>query len=110
MEFPMLVYKDGGPHQRKGGTFDYKPVRDEQQLDAALDQGWHESLLDAIEAPKPLAQAPQVPQTAPRSTDSTRRPTREELEQKATELGIPFGPRVSDRKLGEAIAAKLAGQ
>lgn len=100
MEFPRLVYKDGGPHQRKGGTFDYRPVHNEAELDAALEQGWHESVQDAI-APKPQAEPPQ-------STDSTRKPTRGELEQKATELGVPFGPRVSDRKLGEAIAAKLA--
>jgi hypothetical protein len=106
MEFPRLVYKDGGPHQRKGGTFDYRPVHNESEFDAALDQGWHESVLAAIEPPQP-APVPQVPQ-APQSTDNTRKPTREELEQKATELGIPFSPRVSDRKLGEAIAAKLA--
>lgn len=37
-----------------------------------------------------------------------RPPTREELEQQATELEIPFGPKTSDKKLAEAIDAKLA--
>lgn len=105
MEFPRLVYKDGGPHQRKGGTFDYRQVCDEQQMDAALDDGWHGSLPAALEANEKPTATP-----AARALDNSRRPTREELEQKATELGIPFGPRVSDRKLGESIAAKLAAQ
>lgn len=95
MEFPRLVYKDGGPHPRQGGTYSYQAVQDEQQLEAALDDGWHASLPAAVEAAR-LAKSDSKPAT------------RDELEQMATKLGVPFRPRVSDKKLREAIDAKLA--
>lgn len=103
MEFPRLVYKDGGPHQRKGGTYDYRPVHNESEFDAALSQGWHESVTDAL-APKPAE-----PIKPPPVSDDTRPPTREELMQKATELGIQFDGRTGDKKLAALIAEKLKG-
>lgn len=98
MEFPRLVYKDGGPNQRPGGSFSYQAVRNAEELKVAKDAGWHESMPAAVEAA-----------TAAKS-DGNKPPTRDELEQMATKLGIPFGPRVSDKKLREAIDAKLAAQ
>lgn len=97
MEFPMLVYKDGGPHQRQGGTFSHRPVHDAQEMEAALADGWHASLLAALEKPAEPVRQP----------EDAKPPTRDELEQKAKELDIPFSPRVSDKKLREAIEAKL---
>lgn len=40
--------------------------------------------------------------------DDNAPPTRAELEQKATELGVKFSPQLGDAKLAERIAAKLA--
>lgn len=97
MEFPTIVYRCPGDHQRPGGTFSYRPVEDEKQLAEALDAGWRLSLPDAI-APPPMP-APAEPADAA--------PTRAELEQKAKELGIKFDGRTGDSKLSALIAEKL---
>ena len=44
---------------------------------------------------------------APAEPKEDSKPTREELEQKATELGLKFDGRTSDRKLSDLIDAKL---
>ena len=100
MEFPTLVYKDGGPHQRPGGTFDYKRIVNESELAAALADGWFPTL---VEATQPAAVDPtEVP------PDDDAPPTREELETKARELGIKFDGRTSDKALLAKIEAALA--
>lgn len=48
-QFPALVYKNNGPHQRAGGTYDHKSVEDEAEFDASLTNGWFPSLPEAIE-------------------------------------------------------------
>ena len=93
MEFPTLVYKDGGPHQRPGGTYDYRSVIDEAGMAAALADGWHTSLSEAVH---PVHEA-----------DDNAPPTREELEAKATELGIKFDGRTSDKSLAAKIQSAL---
>lgn len=94
MEFPTLVYKDGGPHQRPGGTFDYKRIINDDQLTAALADGWFPTLAEA---------------TQPAAPDDDAPPTRDELETKARELGIKFDGRTGDKALLAKIEAALAG-
>lgn len=101
MEFPTLVYKDGGPHQRPGGTFDYKRIVNEDQLTDALADGW---FLTLVEATQPAAA--DLAEVAP---NDDAPPTREELETKARELGIKFDGRTSDKTLLSKIEAALAG-
>lgn len=96
MEFPTLVYKDGGPHQRPGGTFDYKRVVNESELAAALADGWFSTLIEATQ-----------PTIA--TSDDDAPPTRDELEAKARELGIKFDGRTGDKTLAAKIEAALAG-
>lgn len=48
-QFPALVFKNSGPHQRAGGTYDHKSVEDEAEFDVALSDGWFPSLPEAIE-------------------------------------------------------------
>ncbi len=81
-------------------------VRNEEELAAALADGWFEdpTEADAARPPEPAAETVE----ANAGEQSNKPPTRAELEQKATELGIPFKPQTSDKKLAEAIAAKLA--
>lgn len=114
MDFePTMVYKASGPHQRLGGTFDYKGVNTQEEFDAAIAAGWHATLDEAI-APK-VAQANQMETTGSQiraeipEPEPDVPPTRAELEQKATELGIKFDGRTGDKKLGELIAAALKG-
>lgn len=102
MDFePTIVYKPSGPHQRLGGTFDYKGVNTQEEFDAAIAAGWYATLDEAI-APRLAQSKSQVAADAP--------PTRAELEQKATELGLKFDGRTGDKKLGEMIAEALKGQ
>ena len=101
MEFPTLVYKNGGPHQRPGGTFDYKRIVNDDQLAAALADGW---FLTLVEATQPAEVDPtEVP------PDDDAPPTRDELETKARELGLKFDGRTSDKALLSKIEAALAG-
>ncbi len=48
------------------------------------------------------------PESEPESVDDEAAPTREELEAKATELGIRFDGRTKDKKLGQLIQDRLS--
>ena len=99
--FPTLVYKNKGPFQRPGGTFNYKPVTDEQGLTDALADGWFVSFEDAV--------TPKLEAKATDPVNDNAPPTRAELEAKATELGLKFDGRTGDKTLAERIEAALAG-
>jgi len=93
--FPTLVYRIPGIHQREGGTYSILGVTNQDAFDAALTDGWFETLPEAIESLNPKVEQVEPP------------PTREELELKAMELEIKFDGRTSDRKLRDLIAATL---
>ena len=101
-EFSVLVYKDKGPHQRAGGTYDHMLVETAAAMDEALASGWFKTMPEAISAGLP---AP-VPVVAVQPI-SEMPPTRAELETKATELGLKFDGRTSDKKLADLIKATL---
>lgn len=101
-QFPQMLYKAGGLEQIHGGSFSTVIVPDAEMRDAALADGWSErtdTALDLVARPAAKPAEPIV---------STAEPTRAELEQKATELGIEFSRLIGDAKLAERIAAKLA--
>lgn len=85
MKFPRLVYKSASIHLG---------VKSAEEFGAAIKAGWFASVPDAL-APKDEA-------------DDTKAPTREELEVKATELGIKFDGRTTDAKLGKLIEEALS--
>lgn len=100
MPFEEVVYRGFGPHQRNGGGFSTLGVNSEEELAKALADGWFRTLPEAIEAhdnPKAVGEVP--------ADDAP--PTRQEMEQKAKELGLKFDGRTSDRKLGDLIAKAL---
>ena len=101
MIFPRMVYKCPGPLQRAGGTYAQKCVDDAESFDAAMLDGWYADMLTAISPPAP------VEPVKPTIPDDNAPPTRAELEQKATELGLKFDGRTSDMKLGKMIAEKF---
>lgn len=105
-DFPQMLYKAGGPHEIHGGKFDYTIVNDEAELEQAQADGWHLTTPEAKEAAD-AAKSGSVSGTADDSDNAP--PTRAELEQKATELGVKFDGRTSDKKLGEMIAVALKG-
>ncbi|CAB4139672.1 hypothetical protein UFOVP352_4 [uncultured Caudovirales phage] len=87
-EFPTILYKDEGPHQRKGGTFNYIGVTNQKDCDELLRDGWFATLEEAISVKK----------DKPKTLLS-----REELEKKAVDLNIKFDGRTSDEKLKRLI-------
>jgi hypothetical protein len=111
-EFPAYVFKDTGPHQRAGGTYDHKVVEDQDQFDAALADGWFPSLPEALGIKSDVQEGTQKPsessgQVQDQGSPDTAPPTRAELEAKATELGIKFGKKTADDDLAAQIQAAL---
>jgi len=99
-QFPKMLYKAGGAEELHGGNFHTFIAQDEQDEAAALADGWHLTTPEAVEASKPQAVADET---------SDEPPTRDELEQKAKELGIEFDGRTGDKTLAKKIAAAVAG-
>lgn len=102
-EFSTIVYKDVGPYQRRGGTYSTVTINDQADLDAALAAG-------CVTHPDLIEQAPAADKAGKPATDDNAPPTRAEMEAKATELGIEFTGRTSDKKLLGLIDAALASK
>lgn len=111
-QFPVMLYKSPGPHEIHGGKFDYTIAADEEAATAALADGWHLTTAEAKEAadaaanPPPSTPAP-APAAAPEPADDAA-PTRDELKQKADELGIEYAKNIPTEKLIELVEAALA--
>lgn len=110
--FPAMLYKVGGKEEIHGGMYTSLIVQDADELEAALADGWAESTPDAlaIAADSSIKEANAVEQRAIAdigTTSDDAPPTRSELEQKATELGIKVDARWGDKRLSDEIAAKL---
>lgn len=98
-DFPRMVYQTGGTEEIHGGKFATHIVNDQDELDAALADGWHMTTCEAKAATEKPGDG---------GHDDNAPPTRAELEQKATELGVEFSPRIGDAKLAERIELALA--
>jgi hypothetical protein len=137
-EFPALIYRSPGEYKNLVGTYTYSSVQTQKELDDKLSEGWFASSAEAITAagdkangikkPKPKwaikatkkkkpsksldwrdhvkAQPAPVIEFEPVNEDAD--PTRDELEAKATELGIRFDGRTKDKKLGQLIQDRLS--
>lgn len=94
MKFPTIVYKCPGDHEAFGGqTYSYVGVADEVEMEAMLKSGWFASLPEAV--------------AGVADEDDDEDPTREELEDKARELGIKFDGRTSDATLSRRIEQEI---
>lgn len=107
----VMVFKAPGPEKIHGHMVEFVVV-DESGVDDKLGAGWHLTAIAAGEAFLAEQQAAAEEQraaveqaAAKELEDDTRPPTRDELEQMATKLGIAFSARVSDRKLRKMIEA-----
>lgn len=96
-KYQDMVYKNGGPYARKGGTYDTKGVNSREEHDEALKNGWFNTLPEAIAGKAAVVELP--PDEKP--------PTRAELEQKAKELNIKFSKSTTDEVLAANIAKAL---
>src|SRR5262245_53791558 len=96
-KYQEMVYRCPGPYQRPHGTFDTLGVNSKDEHEQALKDGWFNSLPEAIVGKTAVVELP---------SDSAP-PTRDELEQKAKELGIKFDKKTSDEVLTEKISKAL---
>lgn len=99
MNLQTMLYKAPGPHEIHGGRFDYTIVNDED-IEKALAAGWNLTTTEAKAAHEAALQ--QAADSAP--------PTRDELKQKAAEMGLSFAGNISNEKLAALIEAALAEQ
>jgi hypothetical protein len=95
-DFPRWVFRPGESN---------KLVKSLDEYEQAMGGGWFSTVGEATEA-----KATDIPLISPDAHEADSEdapPTREELEAKATELGIEFSARIGDKKLAERIEAVL---
>ena len=110
MIFPTQVFRSPGPYRKPGGnTYEVAGASNQEQLDNLLSRGWHLNVKDAFDPPKdePAFIPESEPEPVIPSDDAP--PTREELIEKAKELGVPFNARTKDDVLLERITETLGG-
>lgn len=112
MNYPTLVYKCPGIHQCPNGSFGSKQVSNADEFKSMIAEGWYPTLPQAIEGrevviEEELIQDEDLPVIDEDPQDEDLPPTREELEEKAKELGIGFNKNTKDETLVEKISSTL---
>lgn len=98
-----IVYKVPGKNAGpKGKTYDWKPVKSEDEFNQAIESGWFDTLEEAING----KHAKSVKLAKPEKNDDA--PTREEILTKANELELEFPRNISSKKLLALIKQKLS--
>lgn len=107
-DHPKMLYRFPSKGENsillEGATYDTRVVGDADAEAAAVGDGWCATWPEANANHAANMSAMQAAQAA---ADAAAAPNRAELEQKATELGIKFDGRTSDKKLSDLIAATL---
>lgn len=115
-EFPTLLYKCPGPWAGDGYKFGSRPANDQAEYDAAVSDGWHPTVPQAVEAwrkpvavvsltPTPLPVS--VPVPLPEEAASDAPPTRAEIEAQCAKLGIAVHHKHNDATLLKKIEDAL---
>lgn len=131
MQFPCFVYRSPGTlRHSSGASYKIESAQTEAEYLDWLKQGWHGSLRDAIghagdaafinhlskaqakrvqalkpwDKLKPEPVKPVEPEPVPESM-----PSRQEIEQQATLMGIKFDGRTTDKRLLDRINAVMKG-
>jgi hypothetical protein len=107
----LMIFKSPGPELIHGVMVQWKIV-DETAIETYLADGWKTTAVEAgqaveerLAAEEAARRAESEQQAAAALADDTRPPSREELEQMATRLGLPFNARISDKKLRAMVDA-----
>ena len=101
MDFPTIVYRVPGRHWGpEGSTYDYRGVADKAAFDAAIDDGWHPTIMAALGKDRVIAAAEALED----ALDDVSPFARHELEQTAKSLGVSFNKRTTDAVLIQRIA------
>ena len=108
-EYPRMLYRAGGAEEIHGGRFATLIVHGDDELAAALAEGWSMTTPEAkAAAAKPAPDASTA--TATNLPDDNEPPTRDEMKRKADELGLTYPGNISNANLATMIEAKLAEQ
>lgn len=120
--FPRMLFRFPGAGADaialQDGKYAAPIVDDQAALDRLLADGYSltptearavaaQKVVDAATAAAAVAHEKALADAKALLAEHTAPPTREELELKATELGVKFDGRTPDKKLGEQIAAAL---
>lgn len=103
MTYPKHLYRAGGIYGNAPRSFSVIGCADAGQEAALLAQGWFLSVEDAY-APTTAKEVIQTAEALEDMVDDMSPATRDELEQKARELGLPFNARTKDGVLAKRIA------
>ena len=107
-EFPKMLYRfpaqGVNDHALQDGTYDTMIVGSPEQESDLFAQGWRTTPADSRQAD---IDARIAAEQAAAAAAAAALPTRAELEQKATELGVRFDGRTSDKALTDRIRAQL---
>lgn len=101
MQFPRLVFRSPGPEQCQGGTYAHACVRNQDELDNRLADGWHATLPEALQ-PKP------VPVSIAADTSALDvSATSDDIRRKAIAPGLKVRANASDESILAAVKVKL---
>jgi hypothetical protein len=104
-QFPDIMYRVPGRHYGADGRgFDYIGVNTAEEVLAAIDEGWHLSIEDAIAALDAGEVIDEVAEAKAVLADIDG-DLRAALEAEAKALKVSFNARTSDKVLAERIAA-----
>lgn len=93
-----MVYKHPGPHKIHRNNFDYKIVADEDLFNA-FDEGWYLTTEEALD--RGTAEAHKS------EPISNAEPSRDEVKEKADELGIEYPSNIPTSKLRKMVEDKI---
>jgi hypothetical protein len=106
-----IVYKiPGKNYGPEGYSYDWIKVNSEGELKEKLKDGWFNTLEDALKGERARNDEGQFVADDPGTPENeayNKPATREEMKQKAKELGIEFPKNIGDKKLLKLIEAKL---
>jgi hypothetical protein len=106
------MYKCPGRHQCKGDTYDYTAVNNDSDAIEAHKKGWYPSLILAQVKPvefdlKKYLGLTEVEEEVGEEVEEEAEPTRQELLQKAEELGLDVGKKASSKTILNKINKAL---
>jgi len=99
----QMLYKHPGIHEIHGDKFDTLIVDSVEELEEALEDGWFETTPEALDNSDN-----NVNSSSDEDVDETTPPTREEVLQKAQELGVEFKTNTTTTVILKRIEEKLA--
>ncbi|MES2350167.1 MAG: hypothetical protein V4641_21575 [Pseudomonadota bacterium] len=100
MQFPRLMYRTPGPEQCQGGSYAHQVVHNADEFEARLDEGWHDTLPEAL-APAPI----RPPEPEPVSEATHLMDSKANAQQLETSIEQASAGQAQDRELAEDSAA-----